>query len=191
MNPPAMANKVPRFGTRGNLPRPPRPEPSQTFQEHPARGVDRSAPMRHVSTARSGHDPEWSSNATRSMHAPASRVATPPRTRPRSGMATRPRFAHRGLRVDASTPSTHRHHAIERAATSRHASRLKQYKFGRSLKTGEHVIVVGARGIWSVLPPIPGDDLRHLGRRSDGSTVPVVPGQLYEMAVVEVERSER
>jgi hypothetical protein len=74
---------------------------------------------------------------------------------------------------------------------SRHASRLKRYKFGRSLKTGEHVIVVGARGVWSVLPPIPGDDLRHLGRRTDGSTVPVVPGQLYEMAVVEVERSER
>jgi hypothetical protein len=79
--------------------------------------------------------------------------------------------------------------AIERGAPSRHASRLKQYKFGRSLKTGDHVIVAGTRGVWSVLPPIPGDELRHLGRRSDGSTVPVVPGMLYEVA--EVEHSER
>jgi len=44
-------------------------------------------------------------------------------------------------------------------------------------------VIVGARGIWSVLPPIPGDDLRHLGRRSDGSTVPLVPDVLYEVAV--------
>ena len=95
----------------------------------------------------------------------------------------------RGSRSEAF--ACRRYQAIERGLTSRHASRLKQYKFGRSLKTGEHVIVAGARGVWSVLPPIPGDDLRHLGRRSDGSTVPVVPGQLYEMAVVEVERSER
>jgi hypothetical protein len=68
---------------------------------------------------------------------------------------------------------------------------LKQYKFGRSLKTGERVIVAGTQGVWSVLPPIPGDDLRHLGRRSDGSTVPIVPGELYEVAVPEVERAER
>ena len=81
--------------------------------------------------------------------------------------------------------------AIERGAASRHASRLKQYKFGRSLKTGDHVIVAGTRGVWSVLPPIPGDELRHLGRRSDGSTVPIVPGMLYEVALAEVERSER
>jgi hypothetical protein len=66
---------------------------------------------------------------------------------------------------------------------------LKQYKFGRSLKSGEQVIVAGARGVWSVLPPIPGDDLRHLGRRSDGSTVPLVPDELYEVAAPDVERS--
>jgi hypothetical protein len=71
-------------------------------------------------------------------------------------------------------------------------SALKQYKFGRSLKTGEQVIVAGTRGSWTVLPPIPGDDLRHLGRRDDGSTVPVVPDGLYEVAAVpEAERSHR
>jgi hypothetical protein len=42
------------------------------------------------------------------------------------------------------------------------------------------------------LPPIPGDELRHLGRRSDGSTVPLVPDELYEVAAVqEIERSDR
>ena len=102
-------------------------------------------------------------------------------------MATGPRFARRAISVRARAW----HHGIERAPTSRHASRLKQYKFGRSLKTGEQVVVAGARGVWSVLPPIPGDDLRHLGRRSDGSTVPLVPGQLYEVAIAEVERSDR
>jgi hypothetical protein len=69
---------------------------------------------------------------------------------------------------------------------------LKKYRFGRSLKTGEQVIVAGTRGIWSVLPTIPGDELRHLGRRSDGSTVPIVPDELYEVASVqEIERSNR
>ena len=82
--------------------------------------------------------------------------------------------------------------ALEPRAGPRDASRLKQYKFGRSLKTGEQVIVAGTRGVWSVLPPIPGDDLRHLGRRSDGSTVPIVPDVLYEVAAVqETERSGR
>ena len=39
---------------------------------------------------------------------------------------------------------------------------------------------------------IPGDELRHLGRRSDGSTVPIVPDELYEVAAVqEIERSNR
>jgi hypothetical protein len=80
---------------------------------------------------------------------------------------------------------------LNAGASARDAAGLKQYKFGRSLKTGEQVIVAGARGVWSVLPPIPGDDLRHLGRRSDGSTVPLVPGELYELAVAEVERSPR
>jgi len=73
----------------------------------------------------------------------------------------------------------------------RDALRLKQYKFGRSLKSGEQVIVAGTRGVWSVLPPIPGDDLRHLGRRTDGSTVPIVPDELYEIASTDVERSNR
>ena len=69
---------------------------------------------------------------------------------------------------------------------------LKKYRFGRSLKTGEQVIVAGTRGVWSVLPAIPGDELRHLGRRSDGSTVPIVPDELYEVASIqEVERSNR
>ena len=68
---------------------------------------------------------------------------------------------------------------------------LKQYKFGRSLKGGEQVIVAGTRGVWTVLPAIPGDDLRHLGRRSDGSTVPLVPDELYELAVPDVERTNR
>jgi hypothetical protein len=81
---------------------------------------------------------------------------------------------------------------LKPGALPREASRLKQYKFGRSLKTGEQVIVAGTRGVWSVLPPIPGDDLRHLGRRSDGSTVPLVPDELYEIAAVqEIERSGR
>jgi len=82
--------------------------------------------------------------------------------------------------------------ALEQGLRLRDASVLNKYKFGRSLKTGEQVIVAGTRGIWSVLPPIPGDELRHLGRRSDGSTVPVVPDELYEVAAVqEIERSDR
>ena len=82
--------------------------------------------------------------------------------------------------------------ALEQGLRLRDASGLNKYKFGRSLKTGEQVIVAGTRGIWSVLPPIPGDELRHLGRRSDGSTVPIVPDELYEVAAVqEIERSDR
>jgi hypothetical protein len=82
--------------------------------------------------------------------------------------------------------------ALEQGLRLRDASVLNKYKFGRSLKTGEQVIVAGTRGIWSVLPPIPGDELRHLGRRSDGSTVPVVPDELYEVAAAqEIERSDR
>jgi hypothetical protein len=81
--------------------------------------------------------------------------------------------------------------ALDAGRTLRDASHLKQYKFGRSLKSGEQVIVAGTRGVWTVLPAIPGDDLRHLGRRSDGSTVPIVPDELYEIAAVDVERSSR
>jgi len=82
--------------------------------------------------------------------------------------------------------------ALERGLRPRDALGLKKYRFGRSLKTGEQVIVAGTRGVWSVLPAIPGDELRHLGRRSDGSTVPIVPDELYEVASIqEVERSNR
>jgi len=42
------------------------------------------------------------------------------------------------------------------------------------------------------LPLIPGDELLPRGRRSDGSTVPLVPDELYEVAAVqEIERSDR
>ena len=81
---------------------------------------------------------------------------------------------------------------LEPGSPLRDASVLNKYKFGRSLKTGDQVIVAGTQGIWSVLPPIPGDELRHLGRRTDGSTVPLVPDELYEVAAVqEIERSDR
>ena len=82
------------------------------------------------------------------------------------------------------------------ALDARHALRdafpLQQYKFGRSLKTGDQVLVAGTEGVWTVLPPIPGDSLRHLGRRRDGSTVPVVPDELYQVAAVqEIARPDR
>ena len=75
--------------------------------------------------------------------------------------------------------------SLEPPHALRDASRLKQYTFGRSLKTGDQVIVAGTAWVWTVLPPIPGDSLRHLGRRSDGSTVPIVPDELYQAAAVQ------
>lgn len=50
---------------------------------------------------------------------------------------------------------------------------------GDQLLTGDKVRIAGAHGIWTLLPRIPGDEARWLGR-ADGSLVPVVPEFEYE-----------
>ena len=51
---------------------------------------------------------------------------------------------------------------------------------GSELKAGDHVRLQNTWGEWEVLPRVPGDELRFLGRH-DGSLVPIVDSDMYEV----------
>jgi hypothetical protein len=51
---------------------------------------------------------------------------------------------------------------------------------GSELNAGDHVRLQNTWGEWEVLPRVPGDELRFLGRH-DGSLVPIVDSDMYEV----------